>query len=55
MDGIYFIVLLVFAALTGALLALCAALTSGTSQRAEQDGASTSAQKKNSAQDRGLS
>lgn len=55
MDGIYFLVLLAFGALTGALLALCAALganppSGGTDAggRAPQPGA------KHAANDRGL-
>ncbi|MDT6963421.1 MULTISPECIES: hypothetical protein [Cupriavidus] len=51
MDGIYFLVLLAFGALTGALLALCAALGANLpAGRGGADGASS----KQSAADRGL-
>jgi hypothetical protein len=53
MDGIYFLVLLVFGALTGALLALCAAL--GANLPAGRGGVDdTAATSKHAADDRGL-
>ncbi|WP_454719533.1 MULTISPECIES: hypothetical protein [Cupriavidus] len=55
MDGIYFIGLLLFGALTGALLALCAALGGkppGTADGPGADGAA--ARRKDSAADRRL-
>jgi len=53
MDGIYFLVLLGFGALTGALLALCAALGANlpTGRGGVDDTAATS---KHAADDRGL-
>lgn len=52
MDGIYFLVLLAFGALTGALLALCAALGANLpSGRGVADDGPTP---KHSASDRGL-
>lgn len=57
MDGIYFLVLLGFGALTGALLALCAALganlPSGRGVTTD-DGANGDPSAKHSANDRGL-
>jgi len=53
MDGIYFLVLLGFGALTGALLALCASL--GANLPAGRGGAEdTAATSKHAADDRGL-
>lgn len=59
MDGIYFIVLLVFGALTGALLALCAALganlpSGGSESEGRQGQSQLTPSKKLSATDRGL-
>lgn len=54
-DGIYFFALLLFGALTGALLALCIALAPRAGQPGSHDGASPQARDKNSARDRGLS
>lgn len=52
MDGIYFLVLLAFGALTGALLALCAAL--GANLPSGRGGADDGATSGHSATDRGL-
>ncbi len=52
MDGIYFLVLLAFGALTGALLALCAAL--GANLPAGRGSTEDSPAAKHSATDRGL-
>lgn len=55
MDGIYFIGLLLFGALTGALLALCAALGSKPPGAAEGPGAEgAEVHRKDSATDRRL-
>ncbi|MCA3187444.1 MULTISPECIES: hypothetical protein [unclassified Cupriavidus] len=56
MDGIYFLVLLAFGALTGALLALCAALGANlpTGRGGADDTGVSSAQPKRSASDRSL-
>ncbi|MGO4332726.1 hypothetical protein AB4Z48_28100 [Cupriavidus sp. 2TAF22] len=55
MDGIYFIGLLLFGALTGALLALCAALGGKPPSAADGPGAQRAdARRKDSATDRGL-
>lgn len=55
MDGIYFIVLLLFGALTGALLILCAALGARTPPGGDRQGGGDSGAPsgKHSAQDRG--
>jgi hypothetical protein len=53
MDGIYFLVLLAFGALTGALLALCASLGANL-PAGRSDGDEASAGAKHSADDRGL-
>nr|WP_315598175.1 hypothetical protein [uncultured Cupriavidus sp.] len=52
MDGIYFLVLLAFGALTGALLALCAAL--GANLPAGRGSTEDGPAAKHSATDRGL-
>jgi len=56
MDGIYFIVLLLFGALTGALLLLCAALGAKAPPGGERHGSGESgaAPAKNNAGDRRL-
>lgn len=54
-DGIYFLALLLFGGLTGALLALCIALAPGAGQHGGHDSVSPQSQNKNSARDRGLS
>lgn len=56
MDGIYFLVLLAFGALTGALLALCAALGANlpTGRGGADDGAAAPLPAKHAASDRGL-
>jgi hypothetical protein len=53
MDGVFFLVLIVFAALSAALLGLCAALDTNApgGAKAERSGQTT---RKDSAQDRGL-
>ena len=53
MDGIYFLVLLGFGALTGALLALCAALGANL-PAGRSGGEDATATPKHSAEDRGL-
>ncbi|WP_197497480.1 hypothetical protein [Cupriavidus sp. D384] len=56
MDGIYFLILLAFGALTGALLALCAALGANlpTGRGGADDTGALSGQPKHSASDRRL-